>query len=478
MGYFETCKAKGIKLSLSWAQDRYWKKKVSGKQLYFKTPNSAAGYEAALAEWAKSQEPPEPPDPHENRPFLRRVCEWYENHDDPDGRAKQIRIYLAARYTSKEKRFLAPAGEATDRLRAKSPTELLGILAGEVYARDELANRRLWNERFEQPGKKKSLSIDEGVKRFLADQLHKVKLGKRRPSTYGAWVDRLKHVRLHVPGFVESINSETVSSFYKLLTENQKLGGQRQKNVFKAFKSFVRWAEQEELLDRAPRNIAKQFEFSDHATEYGWMLYGPADIKMMMAKLPVRGRAAVMLGLNCAFTIGDIADLKKSNVDLTAGRIVYKRVKTRGRKHTPTVNYKLWPETISVLNEYQSDHPELWFLTEDGLPLKESKIVDDRESKWSALAKQWEQWKAAGYVPQKPQKGLRKTGATTIEAMHPGWEELYLGHAPSSIAGKHYVVKEGQPNPEFDKILDWMRMQVLDIPKRKQRSRKPETAAK
>ena len=106
MGYFEQCKAKGIKLSLSWAQGRYWKKKVAGKQHYFKSPNSAAGYEAALAEWAKSQEPPEPPDPHEHRPFLRRVCEWYENHDDPDGKAKQIRIYLAARYTSKEKRFL------------------------------------------------------------------------------------------------------------------------------------------------------------------------------------------------------------------------------------------------------------------------------------------------------------------------------------------------------------------------------------
>ena len=59
-----------------------------------------------------------------------------------------------------------------------------------------------------------------------------------------------------------------------------------------------------------------------------------------------------------------------------------------------------------------------------------------------------------------------------------GMGRTVLGHAPSSIAGKHYVVKEGHPNPEFDKILDWMRMQVLDIPKRKQRSRKPETAAK
>ena len=179
----------------------------------------------------------------------------------------------------------------------------------------------------------------------------------------------------------------------------------------------------------------------------------------------------MLLGLNCGFTVGDIADLKKSNVDLKEGRIVYKRVKTRGRKHTPTVNYKLWPETIAVLKEYRSSHPELWFLTEDGLPLKESKIVGDRESRWSALARQWERWKASGDVPRKPQKGLRKTSATAIESTYPGWEETFLGHAPTSVAGRHYVVKDGQPNPEFDKIMDWLRMQVLfdDLPKQKQK---------
>ena len=97
MGYFESAKAKGIKLSLSWVQGRYWKKKVAGKQLYFKTPNTAAGYEAALAEWAKSQESPEPPDPHQHRPFLRKVVEWYEQNGDPEDRVKWLRQYLHAK---------------------------------------------------------------------------------------------------------------------------------------------------------------------------------------------------------------------------------------------------------------------------------------------------------------------------------------------------------------------------------------------
>ena len=266
---------------------------------------------------------------------------------------------------------------------------------------------------------------------------------------------------MHVTQHVESVDSGTLSNFYKVLTNNQNLSGERQKNIFKAFKSFIRWAWQEELLAELPRNIGKAFEFSDVTKDRAAMLYRPSEIKMMMEKLPVRGRAAVMLGLNCGFTIGDIADLKKANVDLVAGRLVYKRVKPVGESRTPTINYKLWPETIAVLQEYQSDHPELWFLTEDGLPLKESKLVGDRESKWSALAQQWTKWKKCGHVPRRPQKGLRKTGATAIEAAYPGWEQTYLGHAPETVAGRKFVVKVGQPNSEFDRITDWLRLQVL-----------------
>ncbi len=457
MGYFETCKAKGIKLSLSWAQGRYWKKKVAGKQLYFKMPNTASGYQAALTEWAKSQELPEPPDPQSQRPLLRQIVEWYEQHGDPEGRVKPLRQFLDAKYRPSEKGFALPL-----RLATASPSEHLALMLGETCAKDELANRRLWKERLEQPFKR-GLTINEGIKRFLGDQLQKVKVGKRKPSTYGDWVDRLKHVQNHISGNVEAINANTARNFHKTLIASDSIGGQRQSNIFKAFKSFVRWAWQEELLEELPRNIAKTFEFSDDSQGYGRMLFTKEDIKSMMSQLPARGRAAVMLGLNCGFTVGDLADLKKANVELKAGRLVYKRVKTRRRKRTPTINYKLWSETIAVLEECQSNHPELWFLTEDGLPLKSSEIVDDRESKWSALSKQWTGWKKSGHVPKKPQKGLRKTGATAIEATFPGWEQTYLGQAPTTIAGKHYVVKEGQVNPEFDKIIDWLREQVMPI---------------
>ncbi len=455
MGYFESSKAKGIKLSLSWVQGRYWKKKVAGKQHYFKHPNTAAGYEAALAEWAKSQETPEPDDPDQMRPFLKKVIEWYEHHGDPDNRAKALKQFLDAKYRPSHEGFRLPPQFSTS-----SSSELASLLLGESYAKDELGNRRLWRERFDQPTRKKGVTIHEGINRFLAEQLQKVKVGKRKPSTYGAWADRLGHAQLHVSGVVEAINSETLSNYYKFLTHSS-LGGQRQKNIFKAFKSFVRWAWQEELLDELPRNINRTFEFSEDTRDHASMLFSSPEVKATLKKLPVRGRAAVLLGLNCGFTVGDIADLRKANVDLNGGRIVYKRIKTRGRKHTPTVNYKIWPETIDALREACSSDPELWFLTEDGLPLKESKIVGNKESKWSALTRQWQRWQESGDVPDKPQKGLRKTSATLIESKFPGWEETFLGHAPTTVAGRHYVVKDGKPSPEFDLVLDWLREQLL-----------------
>ena len=136
--------------------------------------------------------------------------------------------------------------------------EMLGLMLGELHAKDELRNRRLWDERLGQPTKKKGLTIQEAISRFLAEQLQKVKVGKRSPSTYGSWVDRLKHAQSHFSGIVSSINADAVSNYYKKLSSDTKLGGQRQKNIFKAFKSFVRWTWQEELSKSYPETSARR----------------------------------------------------------------------------------------------------------------------------------------------------------------------------------------------------------------------------
>ena len=88
--------------------------------------------------------------------------------------------------------------------------------------------------------------------------------------------------------------------------------------MFKAFRAFVRWCWQEGLLESMPRNVGRNFEFADDSRPKE--MYDPAEIPSMLAKLPARGRAAVWLGLNCGFTVGDIADLKKARCRPCAGK--------------------------------------------------------------------------------------------------------------------------------------------------------------
>jgi hypothetical protein len=55
-------------------------------------------------------------------------------------------------------------------------------------------------------------------------------------------------------------------------------------------------------------------------------------------------------------------------VDLRQGRLVHKRVKTHGQSNMPTVEYKLWPETLDLLRRFRSGHPDLFLVSKAGTP--------------------------------------------------------------------------------------------------------------
>ena len=474
MGYSTTCKRRGIKLQLGYVKSlKRWKKTINGKQQYFKHDDSLEGYQGALADWASLTRPSVP----EPQATLQRYAEWYDCHHDPEGRAALIRRWLLIGSAPGEvtANMALTIGQLSA-LEVSGPADgpetlaiTLELIRADSIVSQELKDSRLWNERLQvnepQP---KTLTIPEAIHLFLQEKRKLVEIGARKVSTYGTWIDRLKHAKAKLVGIaVDKINAQTISQYHALISQDKNFGGERQRSLFKAFKAFVRWCWEEELLGSLPRNLNKTFEFSSSDDgDYSWMLFNKNEVASMLAKLPLRGRAAVYLGLNCGFTFGDIADLKKSDVDLKAGRLVHKRVKTRKKKNVPMVNYPLWPETVKALAACESDHSELWFISEEGLPLKSSHLVGDRESKWCVMTTQWGKWRSGQKVPQKPHKGLRKTAATLIEGKYPGWETTYLGHAPATVAGRHYVVKDGSINPEFDKALHWLRAELLGTNKK------------
>ena len=57
-------------------------------------------------------------------------------------------------------------------------------------------------------------------------------------------------------------------------------------------------------------------------------------------------KTCILLSLNCGFNQIDIATLKHSEVDWTAGTITKRRIKTGGSDKVPTVQWKLWTTTF------------------------------------------------------------------------------------------------------------------------------------
>lgn len=76
------------------------------------------------------------------------------------------------------------------------------------------------------------------------------------------------------------------------------------------------------------------------------------EIRRMLKESTGRTKLSICLILNCGMTQKDVADIRKSEVDFDAGRIIRKRSKTEKFKSVPTVNYLLWPETLRLMKQF------------------------------------------------------------------------------------------------------------------------------
>ena len=149
---------------------------------------------------------------------------------------------------------------------------------------------------------------------------------------------------------VKEINGTTLRDYYKFLL-TRSVGNIRKRNLFNAAKQWIRWAwKQDDVeLETLPKAMDDDdLKFLTHLNRDGEetevsenLLFTPEEIIAMTSDLPLRWRCYVVLCLNCGFTQIDLANLRKDQMDLKEGRLVFKRTKTKRHKSPPKVNYKL-----------------------------------------------------------------------------------------------------------------------------------------
>lgn len=212
-------------------------------------------------------------------------------------------------------------------------------------------------------------------------------------------------------------------------------------------KQFCRFAFSEGVIDVLPRVLDSQRAvFKVPTTQIE--IFSDTEIGEILSAANGKTRLFILLALNCGLTQIDIADIRGSGVDFDRGTLTRKRSKTRKHDNVPTVCYPLWKQTLDLLADHAADGADRLLLNNAGKPL----VGPDRawDTIGKAVAKLRKDMKREEPITF---KRFRKTASTKLASKYPDLVELFLGHAPTTIADRHYA----KPSQErFNQAVRWL----------------------
>jgi integrase len=298
-------------------------------------------------------------------------------------------------------------------------------------------------------------TVSRHVERWVQTQQARVAAGQMAPDQADNLRIALYHFRdwFGVASSVDGIDAAKFHDFY-LWCLAKDWSNDYKKKVFGTARTFIRFLWESDVI-LLPKNLeSKGFRFN--AGNKVIVTWTPLEFRNMLKAASGQLKLHLLLMANCGMTQQDISDLADDEVDWQEGRILRKRSKTSDKKSTPTVNYKLWPITFELLKMYRSDTPTV-LLTESGRPFVRKELVrghlvksDNIRSNFAHVRKRLRFSKSL--------KLLRKTSATLLESheTYGRFTQHFLGHAPRTIAARHYAA----PSQDlFDEAVDWLAQQ-------------------
>ena len=118
----------------------------------------------------------------------------------------------------------------------------------------------------------------------------------------------------------------------------------------------------------------------------------------------------------------------------------------------------LWSETFRLLQQERSSDAATVLVNHEGCPLKVERLDDEAKlKKIDNVASAFARLKRKNGI-RKPLKYFRKTSATLLKSNkdYRGLDVLFLGHAPATVAERHYTQA---PQQQLNEALDWLGQQ-------------------
>ena len=414
---------------------------------------------------AKGRPPAEPPDLQKiakNR--LEGISVAYPDiltntarfHDLPSQEEidRQERERLASRIDSPENQERARAG-----LDPLSPPRLSDVSTFKTFADPSVvaSGPAPW----EASTTARIDTLQDLIDAFIADQIAKANAGQRSKGRVG-------NVRINTEAFadhagrrtkVENITSDVLIRYRDhlfVLLARDEMSSYTVRDRLADTKAMMNFAYTREVIASLPRCLMERGGFSVAVEIKDPEPITRDEIQTLLHHATDRQRLYLLLGLNCGFQRADISDLKRGEIDLDKGTIIRKRSKTKKHKNAPTVTYKLWPETIAVCKRFLESSGDLAFLAENGSQLITKRLAaNGKYGKSDSMDSSWDRLQKKSSIDASFTR-LRVTGATWLNRQErfARFRQLYLAHAPSSVADRFYA---GADLVGFHEALDAMR---------------------
>jgi integrase len=311
---------------------------------------------------------------------------------------------------------------------------------------DRIDALRLQDKWIQPAEKDKTLS--KNIEKFNSSRKSRVEAGQLAAKSYHSCAERLKAFLDFVGDMpIDRFNGVHLSAYFDHLmkmVKEKKYSVATAKGYFVAVKSFVNWLYDEEIIDTIPRIMRKlSFKLETKAVK----TLSIQEVKQLLAAAKGKIRLYILLMLNCGFTQIDIGEL--SSEEIKNGRIIRKRSKTKAKENVPLVNYLLWKETASLLEQYRQKQGDRALLNARGKPVRELSLKGDKLHTNDSVRNSLVVLCNKANIPCPPPKLFRKTSASLLynNPAYRSLHQLFLGHSANSVAEKNYLKPD-------DTILD------------------------
>ncbi|QDT95295.1 hypothetical protein [Gimesia aquarii] len=304
----------------------------------------------------------------------------------------------------------------------------------------------------------------ELIKKWLVFRISDVKAGDITAGAMNNQRIQLKRFEVFCPNILHATAMKVAD--FRADLQSSGLAKTTQRDTLTTVKSFLEWCgDTAEVIEPIP-NLRKPGNGIKVPTKKIITIWEDEDVTDLFKHASGRHRLYYLLMLNTGAYESDIGTWTKIAIgddgkkyqtfDKENRTITFKRHKEKDEPEVPTVTYRLWDETYSLLVEHESSHNELLLTTTVNTPLWKDELRNGKRSAKRMIGKQYrDQRKKLNKKNWGTLDDLRKTSISKFDehGEYARYSQYFAGHSPEGTTDRFYK-KPSQK--QFDNAVMWL----------------------